>query len=140
MGERCNDIGKRIKFLRTKFKLSQSQVASAIDIPQSTMWDWENGRRTLQYEELGLIAMYFTEKIERHYPKGLRAPEGIFKATETTISGVDMDTLCLGVDPTYEKLKERIRLAEENERRQVMEKLELQRRQVDLEALINETH
>jgi len=55
-----NNWGKRLFWIRTKLKLTIYDVADSIDIPTSTISDWEGGIRPAGcFEMLALLTCYY---------------------------------------------------------------------------------
>ncbi|MEG2707598.1 MAG: helix-turn-helix transcriptional regulator [Vagococcus sp.] len=52
-------IGQKIAYLREKQRLSQPQLAKALNVATSTIGMWETGKRGLKDESIILIANYF---------------------------------------------------------------------------------
>lgn len=52
-------LGKNIRYLRTKAKLKQEELAEKLDIPRTTLSCWENGIRTPKLEKIIDIANFF---------------------------------------------------------------------------------
>ncbi len=52
-------IGQKIAYLREKQRLSQPQLAKALNVATSTIGMWETGKRGLKDETIILIANYF---------------------------------------------------------------------------------
>lgn len=52
-------IGKRIKDLRKKRKLTQAELSDSINIGQSTLANFENGKRTIPVDIVIQLAQFF---------------------------------------------------------------------------------
>lgn len=52
-------LGKNLKYLRTKNKLKQHELAEALNIPRTTLSCWENGIRTPKLDKIIDIANFF---------------------------------------------------------------------------------
>ena len=57
-------MGNRIKMLREKNKMTQSELASALGIRQNTLSTWETGRYEPDNEMLKAIASYFGVSVD----------------------------------------------------------------------------
>lgn len=64
-----NNFYKRIKELREDNNLSQTDLAIALNIRQSTVAKWENGTRIPSAESIILLAKFF--KVSADYLLGL---------------------------------------------------------------------
>jgi len=54
-----NNIGKRIEFIHEKLRLNTLKVAEATGIPASTMHDRKLGVRSVFWEELEVLRLYY---------------------------------------------------------------------------------
>ena len=62
-----NRLGKRIKWAREKIKAGFRDIEKELGIPESNIRSMENGGRTTIYEDLQLLADYFTKELNRKY-------------------------------------------------------------------------
>lgn len=64
---RENQLGKRIRWAREKIKVGFRDIEKELGIPESNIRSMENGGRTTIYEDLQLLADYFTREISKRY-------------------------------------------------------------------------
>ena len=62
-----NLLGKRIRWAREKIKAGFRDIEKELGIPESNIRSMENGGRTTIYEDLKLLADYFTKELRRKY-------------------------------------------------------------------------
>lgn len=62
-----NQLGKRIKWAREKIKVGFRDIEKELGIPESNIRSIENGGRTTIYEDLQILADYFTKEIRRKF-------------------------------------------------------------------------
>ena len=62
-------IADRIKQLRKKKGVSQSQLAEAIGVKNNTVSTWERGTRKPDFDALQLLSEYFEISLEYHRKK-----------------------------------------------------------------------
>jgi len=74
--------------LREKVGVSLTNLAKVADIPVQTLFEWENGRGTAQYDKLKVLADYFDAEIQG--------------------KKITMEFLTLGGDDTHDELSEEI--------------------------------
>lgn len=101
-----NNLGKRIKWAREKIKVGFRDIEKALGIPESNIRSIENGGRTAIYEDLQLLADYFTIELSKKY----KTISPTYKKEE--IKEVTVMWLMFGEDRTrmiYEKTIEVIR-------------------------------
>ncbi|PQL91060.1 helix-turn-helix transcriptional regulator [Apibacter adventoris] len=60
-------ISKKLIQLRRKKRISQKEVAESIGVSQSTLCDWESGKRNPKVESLFKLAEYFKVDIKELY-------------------------------------------------------------------------
>lgn len=62
-----NQLGRRIRWAREKIKVGFRDIEKALGIPESNIRSMENGGRTTIYEDLLLLADYFTKELNNKY-------------------------------------------------------------------------
>lgn len=62
-----NQLGRRIKWAREKIKVGFRDIEKELGIPESNIRSMENGGRTTIYEDLQLLADYFSRKLSKKY-------------------------------------------------------------------------
>lgn len=58
-----NQLGRRIRWAREKIKVGFRDIEKELGIPESNIRSMENGGRTTIYEDLQLLADYFTREL-----------------------------------------------------------------------------
>ena len=120
----ANPLGKRLKWVREKLKLTQSEVVNATNIPGGCYSDRENGRRTTFYEEILVLALYFNRFWAPKYKNSASVPE----FEQTPVKRISVAWLLFGKeDPSLTEAKQLMRNIEENYRRKELEMLEKQK-------------
>ena len=101
-----NKLGKRIRWAREKIKAGFRDIEKELGIPESNIRSMENGGRTTIYEDLQLLADYFTKELNRKY----KTVNPIYKGEE--VKEVTVMWLMFGKDKTraiYEKTLEAVK-------------------------------
>jgi transcriptional regulator with XRE-family HTH domain len=62
-------LGEALRDRRNELRLTQSALAAQLDVHQSRIWEWENGRHVLRWDRLllvcGALRMTPTEMVAR---------------------------------------------------------------------------
>lgn len=125
----ANQLGKRIKWSREKIKVGFKDIERELGIPESNIRSIENGGRTTIYEDLELLANFFTKRIEKIYKHNKPQYEGV------TMDVITPTWLVFGVDPYRDEYKRTIDLIEEDFRARELELIE---RNFALDRLLTE--
>lgn len=113
-----NQLGKRIKWAREKIKVGFRDIEKALGIPESNIRSIENGGRTTVYEDLKLLAEYFTLELSKRFKD--YAP--IYKGEE--IDEITVLWLMYGSDDAKKMYKKTIEAIREDFREREMELIE----------------
>lgn len=91
-----NNVGKRLAWVRTKLKLSLTEVCSDTGIPYSSMHDRETSFRSTYYEEMLILAHYYNNKWQERF--------NLYKPVydNSLVEAVTFPWICLGFDPSEE--------------------------------------
>jgi transcriptional regulator with XRE-family HTH domain len=98
-GERIMDKNERIKTLRKKIKLTQSEFAKKIGVTESAICNYENGKRAISEQTLRSISREFNVNIVwLETGKGdifLPEPEGVLDelATQYNLNETEIEIL-----------------------------------------------
>lgn len=113
-----NQLGKRIKWAREKIKVGFRDIEKELGIPESNIRSIENGGRTTIYEDLQILADYFTKEIRRK-----------FKTVNPRYQGEEVDEitviwLMFGQDAAKRVFERTIEIIREDFREREMELIE----------------
>tara|TARA_R100001198_G_C5243345_1_gene221716 strand:+ start:33679 stop:34116 length:438 start_codon:yes stop_codon:yes gene_type:complete len=113
-----NKLGKRIKWAREKIKVGFRDIEKELGIPESNIRSMENGGRTTIYEDLQILADYFTNRLSQKY----KTTSPIYKGEE--IKEVTVMWLMFGSDRTRNIYEQTIEAIREDFREREMELIE----------------
>ena len=113
-----NQLGKRIKWAREKIKVGFRDIEKELGIPESNVRSIENGGRTTIYEDLQILADYFTKEIRKK-----------FKTANPRYKGEEVDEitviwLMFGQDAAKRVFERTIEIIREDFREREMELIE----------------
>ena len=113
-----NQLGKRIKWAREKIKVGFRDIEKELGIPESNIRSSENGGRTTIYEDLQILADYFTKEIRKK-----------FKTVNPRYKGEEVDEitviwLMFGQDAAKRVFERTIEIIREDFREREMELIE----------------
>ncbi len=113
-----NQLGKRIKWAREKIKVGFRDIEKELGIPESNIRSIENGGRTTIYEDLQILADYFTKEIRKK-----------FKTVNPRYKGEEVDEitviwLMFGQDAAKRVFERTIEIIREDFREREMELIE----------------
>jgi transcriptional regulator with XRE-family HTH domain len=113
-----NQLGRRIRWAREKIKVGFRDIEKELGIPESNIRSMENGGRTTIYEDLQILADYFTKQLARKY----KTVSPIFEGEQ--IKEVTVVWLMFGADGAKKLYEQTIEAVREDFKEREMELIE----------------
>jgi transcriptional regulator with XRE-family HTH domain len=113
-----NLLGRRIRWAREKIKVGFRDIEKELGIPESNIRSMENGGRTTIYEDLNLLAEYFTRELGKKFKTVPPTFEG------EQITEVSVLWLMYGADVAKQIYEKTIEVIREDFREREMELIE----------------
>lgn len=113
-----NSMGKRLKWLRKKVDVGFRDIERALGIPESNIRSMENGGRTTIYEDLFLLADFFTKKLKEKFTTS----NPVYKGME--IDEISVPWLMVGMDHRKKVFEDALASIREDFKEREMELIE----------------